>query len=112
MTDDQPFDLDRYRAKRLEQMTAAAEQRVTAHQHKSFNEYRRERYQELQTFATNRRKIYLDTKFWIWLREPKASPNPAAMATLWDRLRDGASEGRFCCPLVIQCSSKRQKFLH
>jgi hypothetical protein len=80
-------------------MTTAAEQRATSHEHKSFNEYRRQRYEELQTFAAKRRKIYLDTKFWIWLREPQASPYPSAMATLLDKLRDGASEGSICCPV-------------
>jgi hypothetical protein len=110
MTGDQPFDLDRYQAERLEQMTTAAEQRATSHEHKSFNEYRRQRYEELQTFAAKRRKIYLDTKFWIWLREPQASPYPSAMATLLDKLRDGASEGSICCPVSYPMFVEATKF--
>ena len=86
-------------AERSRHMTAAASIRAATHEGKSFAEYRRERYETLQTFARTRRKIYIDTKFWIWLREPQASPHPSAMATLRDKLRDGAFEGRFCCPV-------------
>ena len=51
MNGDQLFDFERYHAERLEQMTAAAELRSTAYKGKSFNEYRRQRYEELQTFV-------------------------------------------------------------
>jgi hypothetical protein len=88
-----------HHAERLRQMTAAASVRATTHEGKSFAEYRCERYETLQAFVQTRRKIYIDTKFWIWLREPQASPHPSAIVTLRDKLRSGASEGRFCCPV-------------
>jgi len=80
-------------------MMTAAEVRARAHKHKSFNEYRRERYDSLQSFVGNRRKIYLDTKFWVWLREPASSPNPTVTSALLKELRQGVAEGHLCCPV-------------
>jgi hypothetical protein len=96
---DEPPDAERHHAERLEQMMTAAQLRAPAHEYKSFNEYRKERYDDLQKFLTSRRKIYLDTKFWIWLREPTASPNPAATSALLKGLQHGVAEGRLCCPV-------------
>jgi len=99
MNDEEPIDVERRHAQRLQQMTTAAELRTPAHEHKSFNQYRKERYDALQSFVASRRKIYLDTKFWVWLREPAASPNPAATSALLKELQKGVAEGRLCCPV-------------
>jgi hypothetical protein len=89
---------DQRHAERLRDMTAAASARATTHEGRSFAEYRRERYETLQAFVHTRRKIYIDTKFWIWLREPQASPHPSAMSILRDKLRNGASRRTLLLP--------------
>jgi hypothetical protein len=99
VNDEPLFDLEQRHARRMQQVTAVAQMRATAHAHKSFNEYRKERYEQLRTFVANRRKIYLDTKFWIWLRDPSASPNPAAVSALLGALQRGVAEGYLCCPV-------------
>ena len=99
MNDEEPIDVERHHAQTLQQMTTAAELSAPANEHKSFNEYRKERYDALQSFVASRRKIYLDTKFWVWLREPAASPDPAATSALLKQLQQGVAEGHLCCPV-------------
>src|SRR5207302_409737 len=99
VNDEEPIDVEDRHVRRLQQMMTAAELRAPTHEHQSFNEYRKQRYDALQSFVTSRRKIYLDTKFWVWLREPAASPNPTATSALLERLQHGVEQGHFCCPV-------------
>jgi hypothetical protein len=65
----------------------------------SFETYRRRRYDELNAQACARRSVYLDMKYWIWLRDPERSPFPAETKALWMALAHGAQTGRLFCPV-------------
>src|SRR5438477_33204 len=40
-----------------------------------------------------------DMKYWIWLRDPEASPFPAETEALRGALRHGVKTGRLFCPM-------------
>lgn len=65
----------------------------------SFEAYRRRRYDELNAWVGVRKAVYLDMKYWIWLRDPVISPFPAETEALRTALRHGVSTGRLFCPV-------------
>lgn len=65
----------------------------------SFEAYRRRRYDELNAWVGERKAVYLDMKYWIWLRDPVVSPFPAETDALRTALRHGVSTGRLFCPV-------------
>lgn len=65
----------------------------------SFEAYRRRRYDELNAWVRGRRSVYLDMKYWIWLREPERSPFPAETNALRMALNHGVQTGRLFCPV-------------
>ncbi len=65
----------------------------------SFEAYRRRRYDELNARVSALRSVYLDMKYWIWLRDPERSPFPAETKALRMALAHGARTGRLFCPV-------------
>lgn len=65
----------------------------------SFEGYRRHRYDELNAWVDERKAVYLDMKYWIWLRDPERSPFPAETKALRTALRHGVMVGRLFCPV-------------
>jgi hypothetical protein len=66
----------------------------------SYDEYRSLAFQGLEVLLADRRIIYLDTKYWVWFRDPSlAKQHEVAVRRLLDRLRDGVSKGRLICPV-------------
>ena len=65
----------------------------------SFEAYRRLKYDELNAWLRKRRSVYLDMKYWIWLRDPERSPFPAETKALRMALAHGAQTGRLFCPV-------------
>ncbi len=65
----------------------------------SFEAYRRRRYDELNAWVRARKAVYLDLKYWIWLRDPVASPFPAETEALRTALTHGVISGRLFCPM-------------
>ena len=65
----------------------------------SFEAYRRSRYDALNAWVAVRKAVYLDMKYWIWLRDPIASPFPAETEALRTALRHGVSTGQLFCPV-------------
>ena len=64
-----------------------------------FEQYRRSRYRRLLEIVGARKGIYLDMKFWIWLRSPAQSPQPTEAVKLLSLLREGVALGRILCPV-------------
>ena len=64
-----------------------------------FEQYRRSRYRRLLAMIGARKRIYLDMKFWIWLRSPAQSPQHTEAVKLLSLLRDGVASGRILCPV-------------
>jgi len=65
----------------------------------SFEAYRRRRYDELNAQVSALRSVYLDMKYWIWLRDPERSAFPAETKALRMALAHGARTGRLFCPV-------------
>ena len=65
----------------------------------SFETYRRRRYDELNVWIRTRKVVYLDMKYWIWLRDPDTSPFPAETKALGTALKHGVKTGRLFCPV-------------
>jgi hypothetical protein len=65
----------------------------------TFEAYRRRRYDELNTWVRTRKSVYLDMKYWIWLRDPERSPFPAETKALRMALAHGVQTGRLFCPV-------------
>ena len=83
----------------LEQALAEADERHSREPDMSFAEYRNRKYQELARFVTQRKPVYLDMNFWIWIRNPSETKKPAAAQRLLALLRDGVKDARFLCPV-------------
>ena len=64
-----------------------------------FTEYRRRKYSELTQLVSSRRMVYLDMKYWIWLRDPANAPEPAKVQDLLDILKSRMKSGQLLCPL-------------
>jgi len=77
--------------------TADARHRENADQ--EFGEYRRQRYNELRQFISSRRMVYLDLKYWIWMRDPANAPEPANAQQLLDLLKSKVKSGELLCPV-------------
>lgn len=65
----------------------------------SFEAYRRQRYDELNAWVDVRKAVYLDMKYWIWLRDPDRSPFPAETKALRAALMHGVEARRLFCPV-------------
>ncbi len=60
--------------------------------------------------ALSRCRIYLDTNYWIWLRDAAfRQPRLPVHAELWRRLRDLAKIGRVLCPVSYPLYSEVMK---
>lgn len=62
-------------------------------------QHRRSRISELERALANRKPIYLDTKYWVYLRDPDESPDPEAIRELKASLYAGVASGKLFCPL-------------
>ena len=76
-----------------------SDSRHAATENVSFEAYRRGRYDELNTWVQARKAVYLDMKYWIWLRDPDRSPFPAEAKALLAALRHGVETRRLFCPV-------------
>lgn len=85
--------------KRFREIQSLVEQRNSLYPNEGFEQYRLRRYHELLNFINSRKKIYLDTKFWVWLREPSNSPKPEKTLRLLVLLWRGVKSGKFLCPV-------------
>lgn len=65
----------------------------------TFEAYRRSRYDELNKWVRTRKAVYLDMKYWIWLRDPDVSPFPAETKALRAALTHGVKTGGIFCPV-------------
>ena len=64
-----------------------------------FDKFRRRHQEELIVKVAARKRIYLDMKYWIWLRTPGESPKPRATDHLLSLLRAGVASKRMFCPV-------------
>lgn len=69
--------------------------------HVSLEVYRREKVYELETLLRGRKLVYLDTKYWIWLRDPTLSTDPVSLVALKNLLSSGVSRGQLLCPFSL-----------
>jgi hypothetical protein len=65
----------------------------------SFEAYRRGRFDELNEWVRTRKTVYLDMKYWIWLRDPDRSPFPSETRALRSALLRGVNTNRLFCPV-------------
>ena len=65
----------------------------------TLQEHRRSRIAALERTLAGRKIIYLDLKFWIYLRDPEDSPNPDTNREIRRLLYDGVAHGKLVCPL-------------
>jgi len=66
--------------------------------------------QTVARYALSRHRIYLDTNYWIWLRDAAfRQPKLPVHAELWRRLRDLAKIGRVLCPVSYPVYSEVMK---
>lgn len=67
---------------------------------KSFEAYLKERRLELGRSIKHRKKIYLDTKYWLILRDSKLGrSNHSEVANLLDLLLEGVKSEKLICPI-------------
>ena len=98
---------------RMRQTLEESNERHMADPSVSFEQYRCARYQQLSYYVAGRRTVYLDTKYWIWLRNPKRCPFPKAVEQLSDVLRAAIAARKILCPLSYpaflepECGSTR-----
>lgn len=71
--------------------------------HVDLRRHTRNRQIELADSLRERRKIYLDLKFWIKLREAEGPEGVPAYRDLLDALRRVVSSGRAFCPISDSC---------
>jgi hypothetical protein len=65
----------------------------------TLEEHRRKKVYELESLVAGRKAVYLDSKYWIYLREPESSPAPETIKKIREILRAGVSASRLICPL-------------
>lgn len=71
-----------------------------AHSSISLQEHFSRRVAELASFVLKRRRVYLDTRYWIFLRDAVAGrPQKPTHSELLRILRIGVTSGVFICPL-------------
>jgi hypothetical protein len=84
---------------RTRQIMEQSDSRHAAAENVSFEAYRRGRYDELNIWVQARKAVYLDMKYWIWLRDPDRSPFPAEAKALLAALEHGVETRRLFCPV-------------
>jgi hypothetical protein len=84
---------------RTRQIMEQSDSRHAAAENVSFEAYRRRRYDELNIWVQARKAVYLDMKYWIWLRDPDRSPFPAEAKALLAALGHGVETRRLFCPV-------------
>lgn len=84
---------------RTRQIMEESDSRHAAADSVSFETYRRRRYDELNTWVGVRKAVYLDMKYWIWIRDPDTSPFLAEIKALRAALIHGVKAGRLFCPV-------------
>jgi hypothetical protein len=84
---------------RTRQIMEQSDSRHAAAENVSFEAYRRGRYDELNIWVQARKAVYLDMKYWIWLRDPDRSPFPAEAKALLAALGHGVETRRLFCPV-------------
>jgi len=86
-------------AARFIKIQSVVEKRNYLYSGEGFEKYRLRRYGELLNLISSRKKVYLDTKFWIWLRQPESSPEPNKSYRLLVLLWKGVKSGKVFCPV-------------
>lgn len=86
-------------AERAHQIMEESDSRHAETSSVAFEAYRRRRFDELNDWVRARKAVYLDMKYWIWLRDPDASPFPAETEALRSALTQGVNAGRLFCPM-------------
>jgi hypothetical protein len=67
----------------------------------SYEQYRRQKELECADLVAARRSFYLDTRFWVHLRDADlGKPIPPVYNQLLSELRRGVNEGRIVCPFA------------
>jgi hypothetical protein len=67
--------------------------------HVTLEEHRRKKVYALESLVAGRKAVYLDSKYWIYLREPELSPAPKTIHKIKKILRAGVTASRLICPL-------------
>lgn len=62
-------------------------------------QYRQRRYREWLAEWDSAKRVYLDNKFWVWLREPENAPHPEKTRRLLILLWKGVNSGKLICPV-------------
>ena len=65
----------------------------------SLIQHRRAKIAEMERALAGRKRIYLDTKYRVYLRDPDQSPDPEAIRELKALLYAGVASGKIFCPL-------------
>lgn len=67
----------------------------------SYEQYRRQKELACGDIVLDRKSVYLDTRFWIHLRDADlGKPVPAVYGRLLRELRKGVAEGKLVCPFA------------
>jgi hypothetical protein len=73
----------------------------------TYADYRQHAFADLETLLRGRILIYLDTKYWVWLRQPNlAGKSELAVKRLFELLRAGVKNGLFICPVAFPTVSE------
>jgi len=84
---------------RTRQLIEESDTRHAADESVPFEAYRRGRFDELNKWVRARKPVYLDMKYWIWLRDPDGSPFPSETRALRGALLRGVNTNRLFCPV-------------
>ena len=84
---------------RTRQLIEESDRRHAAAESVPFEAYRRGRFDELNKWVRARKPVYLDMKYWIWLRDPDGSPFPSETRALRGALLRGVNTNRLFCPV-------------
>jgi hypothetical protein len=84
---------------RTRQLIEESDRRHAAADSVSFEAYRRGRFDELNEWVGSRKPVYLDMKYWIWLRDPDGSPFPSETRALRGALFRAVNTNRLFCPV-------------
>ncbi len=67
----------------------------------SMIQLRRGKIAALERFMSGRKIVYLDTKYWVYLRDPDDSPTPDVIHEIKRLLYAGVSSGKSICPMSV-----------
>src|SRR5438093_2978767 len=84
---------------RTRQLIEESDRRHAAAESVPFEAYRRGRFDELNKWVRARKPVYLEMKYWIWLRDPDGSPFPSETRALRGALLRGVNTNRLFCPV-------------